>query len=73
MSLWLVKRPDGRVGYDEFDAFVVRASTPDQAKAWAATKAADEGREAWLAADVIVEAVLSKGKDGIILGSFNAG
>lgn len=76
MNLYLVKRPD-MPGYDEYDAYVVIAATPEDAVAafpdkhhnlsgaWPVDPATlTVTRISTLAADV---------KPGVILASFNAG
>ena len=67
MKLWLVTRTDN-VGYDEFDGFVVRATTAKRA----AEMAAERSRRCPWSTAVVTE-VQVDGDEAIILESFNAG
>ena len=64
MKLWLVSRTD-EVSYDEYDSFVIRAETLEEAVQIAQT---EECHGHWSG-----EELTRKGKLGIILGSYNAG
>ncbi len=71
--LWLLVR-NGFIGYDEADAFVVRASSSEAARKLAADEAGDEGASEWLdLARSSCTRLTSKGVEGTILRSFNAG
>lgn len=73
MRLWILSVRDV-VGYDSYDAFVIRAETEDNARRMAASRAADEGEYTWLESDNSKCVSLSaEGEERIILGSFNAG
>ncbi len=73
MRLYLIKRKD-RVGYDEYDSFIVRAGTPRMARKMAALRASDEGERVWLnPEDSTVIRIKDEGPAGIVLGSYNAG
>lgn len=73
LHLWLVQRTE-HIGYDEYDAKLVRAPDRDSARRHAAHKAGDEGAGAWLdPARSKVTRVREDGKPGVILESFNAG
>jgi len=66
--LWLVKRTEG-AGYDEYDSFVVRAKTKK-----GALEVIDAFRPAGgFPPPYEITEVKTRGKDEIILGSFNAG
>lgn len=69
-KLWLVSRT-GRIGWDEYDAHVVRAETELDALRNALTKTGEEGESGWVTCN-ITEIPLD-GEDEIILSSFNAG
>ena len=74
-KLYLLKRMD-RVGYDEFDGFVISADTETEARDFAIQEAADEGDEVWssqLDVSCTLLALNTKHDKGIVLGSFNAG
>ncbi len=72
MNLYLLERKD-LVGYDENDAFVIRAESSSKARKMANEKAADEG-EIWTFTDRVT-CIQLKQEDvsEIILRSFNAG
>lgn len=73
MHLWLVERTD-QVGYDEYDAKLVRAPDCESARRHASHKVGDEGASAWLDHERSkVTRVREDGKAGVILESFNAG
>lgn len=68
MKLWMVERKRD-FGYDEYDAFIVRAETADEALHMGITKEPKlEGEGNSLVTEVFVE-----GESEIILSSFNAG
>ena len=70
--IYLLKRV-GVIGYDEYDAKVVRAQDEQAARAIANRDTGDEGK-AWENPEkVICEVVLYEGEPGEILESFNAG
>lgn len=69
MKLWLITRTD--YGYDEYDAFVIRADSEHRVREIAAEKAADEGAATWL--NAAVKEISEHGEEGIVLDSFNAG
>lgn len=62
MKLWLVKTD--HYGYDEYDAFVIRAETAEEAL----HEAQWENKES-----VTVTEIAAEGETEMILGSFNAG
>jgi len=64
--IYLVERKDD-VGWDEYDAFVVRAKNEEEAITICS-------EQAFFNKDnTTVKEINSKGKSGVILGSFNAG
>lgn len=65
MKLYLVSRVDGRLSWDEYDAFVIRAKTEEDALR-VAEKEEKQGK--FEARELKV-----RGEEEIILGSFNAG
>jgi len=69
-KLWLLKRTDN-VSYDEYDSFVVRATTEKKARVIARK---NNSVSSWTD-DVFIECkrLSVRGKAEIILGSFNAG
>lgn len=67
MKIYLVTRLD-KWGYDEYDTWVVRAKSPQQARSlcrWGDGKPKNE--------ELKVEVIKSEGDAMAILGSFNAG
>ena len=75
MKLWILNRTDP-VGWDEYDAFVVRAEDEAQAR----KIAYDESNPStfcnpWSFDQTLVECreLVVDGEAGVILGSFNAG
>ena len=72
MNLYLVKRTT-RVGYDEYDSFVVAADHDDDSKLVANNHGwGDAGYQADLKCELIGTAKPFT-KRGVILGSYNAG
>jgi len=73
MSLYLLKRPDNDIGYDEVDGVIVCASTAKRARQMAADNCGDEGG-VWLdpkrATCQLIHGAMSP---GIVLRSFRAG
>jgi hypothetical protein len=69
------------IGYDEWEAFVVRAENEDQARelAWgegrpyAPASEADRHNNVWFSDVAHVEEIPTEGAAEVILGSFNAG
>lgn len=71
MKLWLLERTDeGRIGWDEYDAMVVRATSPKKARALAEEKA---GGTYWCGRYVKCWRLREVGGEGVLVGSFNAG
>lgn len=72
MKLYLVARTDD-IGYDEYDAFVVRAASPEDA----AAVVADSHNYTWPVKNggenIEVTELSADGEETIILSSFNAG
>lgn len=78
MALWKVAVIGGRdaVDYDEYDAYVVRAETEDEARALAEALAYighDRWRHFLDPAKTTCEAIAADGPSEIIVESFNAG
>lgn len=74
MKLWYLEVKSEDVGYDEVDAFVIRAETEEQARLIAYGRAGDEGGETWRNPEYSTcEELTADGAQGIILRSFNAG
>lgn len=75
MNIYLLKRDDEQIGYDEADSFVVAALGVRAARELAAKDAGDEGDEAWLEAGRSTCRKLGEGsvKAGVVVRSFNAG
>lgn len=71
MKLWKVERTD-TVGWDQFDSFVVRAETEDEAKL-VARRAAKAESQGWGSKNNIATPIELDGPAEVILGSFNAG
>lgn len=67
MKIYRVYRTDN-IGYDEYDAWIVRAESPAKAK-----KLVGWGDGTPTEAHVETELITTKGKSRVILGSFNAG
>jgi hypothetical protein len=69
VNLWLLQRPDNKVGYDERGSFIVRAESEEAARA-ILQKRGPYGYKAWTAAQdrqatcVVLEA---DGEPGIIM------
>jgi len=74
MSLFLLKRTD-RVGYDENDACVVRASSEAEARQVAAGELhGDEGSATWAeSGNITITKLEPRGPAELVLASFNAG
>jgi len=77
MKFWMVENT-GPVGYDEYDSFVVRAATAEDAKAVVGSYVEDDWDPDlaifWRTSPlVIVTEVPVEGEPRLILGSFNAG
>jgi hypothetical protein len=73
MKLWLLERTDA-IGWDEFNSFVVRAETEDDARGVAAINAGDEGPGIWRDPITATCVLLHRfGEAGVVLGSFCAG
>jgi hypothetical protein len=66
LKLWLIRRTDG-VGYDEYDADVVVAKDEKSAR-----NLSHVGSHQGSIAEIIGTAIKGT-KEGVILGSFNAG
>ncbi len=77
MKIFLIERTDD-VGYDEFEAFVIRAKDIDKAKKFAETVYKD-GENVWYTDEIPpykikeIGETTTKDKEIVILGSFNAG
>ena len=71
MKLWIIRRLD-HVGYDEHDAFVVRAETEDEARIFASKEGYGWDWSVPTQCSTCVE-LTYEGVAGIVLGSFNAG
>ena len=73
MKAYLLARTE-RIGYDEYDSFVVVAESPEAARQLVADSkmVGDEGADTWLA-PVVEVTEIPLDKAAIILGSFNAG
>ena len=75
MNIYQISRDDDSVGYDEFDAFVVAATSEEEARSIASTRDHEFGK-AWMdpnfASCKLVGRACSKTVAGIVLGSFNA-
>lgn len=67
MKLYLVERTDC-VNYDEFDSFVVRASSEDEAFSMCKRQEEELTR-----CEVKITQLTNRGEATVILGSFNAG
>lgn len=67
MKLYLVEFTE-KVGYDMYDAMVVRADNNTEASAFAAEASGINGKGLWLATEIN-----ETGEAGIVLASFNAG
>jgi hypothetical protein len=73
MKLYLLTRK-GRTDYDEYDAQIIRASSPKAARKLAALGAGAEGASVWLkSSGSMCQTLKEKGPQKVILGSFNAG
>ncbi len=71
--LWVLRRK-GDIKYDEFDAFIVRATTAYDARAIASARCATEGRAVWFSTkDSTCKELHPQGKSELVLASFNAG
>jgi len=74
--LYLLRRQDDDVGWDEYDGFVVCAASPQQARQVANAACADEGG-VWGNAKLVscrkIGCASKNTKVGIVLGSYNAG
>lgn len=70
MKLFLLSRTDN-VGYDEYDAFLVRAKTEEEARQLANPKGS---WSSWTTPENITcEIISNRGVAGVIIASFNAG
>jgi hypothetical protein len=75
VKLWHLRRTD-KVDYDEYDSFVVRAETEQEARELLINEhARDNYFNPWtrVHADVVCAELTMDGPTEIILGSFNAG
>jgi hypothetical protein len=77
MKLWMVANT-GKVDYDEYDSFVIRAASADDARAVVAAIFDDDWdkrfKKFWRTSPLVtVTEIPAQGDPGIILGSFNAG
>lgn len=70
--IYLLTRTE-RTGYDEYDAKVVRANSEEQARNIANLRVGDEGQMWTDKTKVVCQIIKPNGKEGEILGSFNAG
>lgn len=77
MKLWLIKRREDDVGYDEYDAKVIAAPDEAAVRRLASLKTGDEGNSAWLEPtySMVTEIglALDPEHEQVILESFNAG
>jgi hypothetical protein len=74
MPLYLLKRDDSWIGYDEYVGFVVRAESEEQAREIVSKTNGQEGGKTWLdASKASCDLIDQAGSPGIILDSFNAG
>ncbi len=76
MKLWLVSRNDEDMIYDAYDGHVIAAESEEEARAFAAQGAADEGKEVWSDGEKVKCELIGEtlGADkGVVLSSFNAG
>jgi len=70
--IYLLKRAD-RIGYDEYVAKIIRASSEQEARDIANTNTGDEGQLWTDATRVSCEPLDAEGASGPLLESFNAG
>lgn len=74
MPLYLLKRPDKDIRYDEYCGFVVRAPDEGSARFIVSNSTGREGGQTWLdASKASCELIAPEGEAGVILDSFNAG
>jgi hypothetical protein len=77
MKLWLIERIDGMCGYDEYDSFVVAASSPVKAFNVIAKTHPNRAYSTWPVnfnqVKITEIGIAASKKQTIILGSFNAG
>lgn len=74
MPLYLLKRPDKDIGYDEYCGFVVRAPDEGSARFIVSNSTGCEGGMTWMdTTKSSCELIDPNGEDGLILESFNAG
>jgi hypothetical protein len=72
MNLYLLTREDW--GCDEYDAFLVRATSKKKARIIASLSCGDEGKDAWMSKKTSTcQIIKAGGVDRIIISSFNAG
>ena len=69
MNIYLLSRSSDSIGYDEYDAHLVRANNVEEARELCIH--GDEGAKAWQEADVAIITV--SGEPELIISSFNAG
>ncbi len=72
MALYLLERKPKLVGYDEFDAKLIRARSEIQARKIANENTGDEGK-VWHQKGIKCTRVFVSGKEKEIIASFNAG
>lgn len=71
-NIYLLRRKDA-IGYDEYDAKVIRANSTKRAREIACEDTGDEG-SIWMDDKLVTcEVVVAEGPEGEILSSFNAG
>lgn len=73
MSLWLLTRPEGDVGWDEKADLVVRADSESQARELARAVPGDEDQNVWLAPRTACVEIDQKGPPAVLLVDFHAG
>ena len=74
MLIWLVERTDN-VGWDEYDAFIIMASSELKARQLANEGSADEGH-LWTDISIVKANPIGQTEETVervVLGSFNAG
>jgi hypothetical protein len=76
MKVILLQRKDD-VGFDEYDGFVIIASSTQFARKMASDLAADEGADIWLDKTKCTATIIGEAKSSdrqyVVLDSFNAG
>lgn len=77
MYIWVIKRDQQKVGYDENAGHVIVAETEERVRAVAAEAAKDEGSAVWLSGSFSWMFCLGEADpkfiEGVALTSFNAG